>query len=355
MKTILKNIALIALFASFGFIACQKQEMTQPISENTAKRIDTVSVKNGMLNFSSVQVAMNTSRDLDQMSDTELNDWYQKIGFVSLRDKINEAIDATAKSTSEEEFKQLMKQHSKYLMLNENNEVCSYYKYNTYNLIANEDAYFMVNGALHYIDGGRIIVALDGKKSSIENYLKNQKKKSSKKIQILNFTKPRTNLKYEYTLYKSAEKTGGPKYQRKLKLEIRSYLKTFVDYDGFILHQQAVDITCRGYIKHWRWGSWNSYQTTYTLGYTKIGVACGEYWDQSSIKPTGRSSWYYDESSFYYPLELETTELYSKTWTYSFGDLMYDSDFSASQFNFTEVNATSRGIGNSWLQLKAGW
>ncbi len=341
MKEKLLFKPIVILFTTiFVFMACEKEEILSEINEQ--KNNSVINTENTLI-FPSVQTAMDISQKLSLMNENELIAWYKENEFVSLKTKIDEAIEEISKSESEEQFQINLLKHKKYIETNEKDEIVPIFKYHLYTLIANPDGYFVVNGALHKIYEKKIVVALDGQIETIEKFMFSHEKEKSKNIKVIDLIAYTKNLhEFDWGYSFSVEELGLDNNKRKLRLDVNNYRLAFSDIYGNTLYQCWVDVKCTGYTKN-IWGNWVGYKTPYDLGYVKLFTSGadlqdnGEWWYKAEIK---------------YPVEVETGDLYYKTWSYSFGDMVQDNSLTAQGLIYSEINATSRGIGAKWITIK---
>jgi hypothetical protein len=149
------------------FNSCQKDEEAQ---KKAFPNLKGVTVKDGILNFSSRDDYFKTNEALSKMTDQELDAWEKHIGFNSLRSELKQVFNLLDTAKSENEFSQILASNSDIISVIDG-EVKPLIDNSLYPTISNRKGLFYVDGIIHKVNSTQILTSSDGKVESIDNYL----------------------------------------------------------------------------------------------------------------------------------------------------------------------------------------
>lgn len=252
------------LFLGVCALACIITSCSQDamIEENVSDVLTTKSmqqetgpffVEDGILHFNSVNDYFAFSDSITRFSSEELKNWETENNFTSYYTYVNsiiKEIDDTLENGNLDEYNSLLNEYSKYVYLSEDNEVFPRISLSSYQLLANKDGFFYVNGVKNMVVDNTISNGM-----TIYNYTNDVNKLT------------RSNVEEDISLkeleYKKTDDTKSILAACKLVRNI-----AFSTSQGDFTTQYQLLIQVRGKHKK-KIGGWSTYETVHDVSEIK--------------------------------------------------------------------------------------
>jgi len=336
-SSLITLLFLSIITGSALFYSCEKAEETTP-----SQTLEGVSVKNGSLNFESVDAFFAVSEKLGSMSEAERDNWEQSIGFTSMRSEINTIIESTLEDENADPSK-LVAENKDILVLNDEGTIDSKIKSQAFAAIVNREGVFYVDGTINLVRGGKIATAEDGTIESAELALEGKLKSDNKNV--IEFISDSPELKSGCGSLMTAWTESS---DRKCDYRMRTYIYPCFGCCGNFYLQVRAERRVVNYKKNWL-GKWKEYNTAVSL---KNGACTIEVPIVSGYN--GKSSVFYYKTKTYYLPNRNTGDCTKYTEWINVGDRVQNTSIKSPTFIRVKGEASNRGVGDRWAKINCG-
>jgi hypothetical protein len=300
-----------------------------------------LTVKNGALNFESADAFFKTVKLLNQMSESELDNWEDKIGFTSTRRKLINIFNQIDQCQNDAEVSKILAENKDYVK-REEDRILPIMESSLYASITNTDGLFYVGGTAHKVVGNKIYIAKD--LQAINNTLLNNGKNNE--VTIVDYF---IQSKLKSGNCGSRQSGWKETSDRKCDMELKTLRITCNDCCGNFFYNYCVELHIYNYKKN-IWGNWKGYQSTCfykDIAFTvSVPVVTGF---------NGKSSIYYFTPKTYtinYGESSSQWQHYAKSW--EIGDKVQNSEIPHPTFIRVRGKAKNAGMNDVWAEVNCG-
>ncbi len=366
MKKLRISFILLAVMITFVggmfFTSCEKENALVDRTNNREANIEEIEnvenydnltvadmpqleVKDGMLYFDNSEQYFKTIAIVTKMSDQELDNWEQQLGFVSLRTMQNKVMDILLDFETEEELFNYVNQNSNLLQITTDKNGEKYINEIVHSTIissiSNEQGVYSTKSKVHKVIGDIIITTNhDNLQELITISNKNECNSNFEVESYITEITDEKKPKYRSMKGEDADLTKGRCYKHR-RARIKQYIQN-LGYNDYGTYRYAIFVNVE--VKGWAKSVvcvWCAYKTRYSFKsvYGTVRYHKNGYYKNYSI-PSKSSSRDEYKLRDYRTIVSGTTSSYQSLDDYSNKNYIW----------FTKIRGegSSRGVGDKW-------
>ncbi len=338
-KFFLVQMILVLVF----FSSCEKKSIND--TNNALFPDSEIILKNGALNFQTVDAFFEMDAKLGAMTDQERKAWENRMGFVSMNTELSNVFEQIDAAEDEVAIEQIVSSNSDIVEFI-NGEVCPIIKSSSYAAVANRKGVFFVNGVIHKVEGGKIASSEDGSEQTVIKALKSDLQSISKGVNVFQYISDSPLKGGGCGTRKSAYYNTS---KRKCDFEMKTYKYYCMGCCDNYYYQVKVESKITNYKKNW-FGHWMKYNTSCSMEDQECTISAPKvvgYNGQHSI-------FYYQDVTRVFADQKSNYDCSTMTrWTYV-GDRVQNVGIKTPKFSRVKGRASNRGIGNNWAEIDCG-